>query len=63
MLNLAHLNNKFVFILEPIATSLKLETEFILAENNTVLYAKLNEELSIEPDYEALLSHLDNRLA
>ena len=37
--------------------------QFILAENNTVLYAQLNEELSIEPDYEALLSHLDNRLA
>ena len=30
MLNLAHLNNKFVFILEPIATSLKFATEFIV---------------------------------
>ena len=29
MLNLAHLNNKFLFILEPIATSLKFATEFI----------------------------------
>jgi hypothetical protein len=32
VLNLAHLNNKFFFILGPIATSLKFDTELI--DNN-----------------------------
>lgn len=42
MLNLAHLNNKFVLILEPIATSLKFATEFIVNKIKYSLIESIN---------------------
>ena len=42
MLNLAHLNNKFLFILKPIATSLKFATEFIKNKIKYSLILRIN---------------------